>query len=791
MRLLPRGIRLRMTLLLLALLVAVQAGAFVVISHLGTQVAGSPGDSQLDAARDRLERELDGREASLSEAAAAIASNATLLAAARARNARQVQGLLESQTARLAADIVGFVSDDGRFALTRARGTWSRQAFPGSLSLSPGRRPAVGTFGDVQGRLYLVAVSRAGGKGPGHRVVVGQAIDERLAAALAGAPGVELSVAKRSDDGKWQLASRGGRPLPEIANPSIAAMLPPEISELLDVFRPRTHRTARIELPTGDTESAILLRQPIGELESTVELLRATFGLVTAGGMLVFMLGSAVIAASITRPIRQLAAAAQRVRSGDAEASFALARRDEIGDLADSLEHMRRGMAAREQEVSRLAYRCTLTGLDNRASFAGKLEQAVHDASHSHDPGGARFAVMLMDLDRFKWVNDTLGHHCGDQVLAMVADRLRDALPQGQTIARLGGDEFAILAQTADGRIDYLVSCIGRALESPITVAGQKVDVGASIGVAHFPEHGTAPSDLLRHADVAMYAAKRQGVLCSVYDPAFDTNREHHLSLLSELRNALDRPELLLVFQPKVALRPDRPTAGAEVLMRWEHPTRGLVAPDDFIPFAEKTGFIREMTHWLLKRSIAQAAAWRKGGREVELSVNVSARDLVDDLLPQRIASLLALESLPPRLLCVEVTESALIEDPDRAAETLRAVRQLGVQVAIDDYGSGFSSLSYLKRLAVTELKIDKSFIAGMGTNSHDNAIVRSTIELGHSLGLTVTAEGVETERQLAMLEEMGCDKVQGFLFSPGVTRERFEESLENLRPARRARSLA
>ncbi|TXL63798.1 putative bifunctional diguanylate cyclase/phosphodiesterase [Zeimonas arvi] len=776
MRLLPRGIRLRITLCLLALLVVVQVGAFMVIRHLGSQAGFERTDRQLETVRDSVEAALSARQASLVRAAGALAASPALREAARTGNARRVQALLQTEGARAHADLVGFVSADGNLALTVTRGAIANKAFPGSLALSARDRPVVGTFADAAGVPHLIAVARAPGNSPGHRIAVGLALDERLAASLGWAHGIEVSVATRERQ-DWRIAwTTGGDDL-EAVTEAVTAALAPGLGDVLQLLRPRTHGLQQIELPPGDSKSAIVLRQPIGELERSVEPLQTAFALVTGGGMLVFMIGSALISASITRPIRELAAAAHRVRSGDGKASFTLSRRDEIGELAASLEHMRQGMTAREQEVSRLAYSDTLTGLANRACFAATLERTVADASASRDAGDAHFAVLLMDLDRFKWVNDTLGHECGDQVLAQVADRLRDALPGAPTIARLGGDEFAIVVRSAEGRADDIVARISRGLESPITLAGQTVDVSASIGIAHFPEHGRTPSELMRHADVAMYAAKRQGVPSSVYDPGFDTSREHHLSLLSELRNALDRPELRLLYQPKISLR-EAPVVAAEVLMRWEHPTRGLVTPDDFIPFAEKTGFIREMTQWLLQRAIRQAAVWRRQGREVELSINISARDLIDQQLPQRIASLLTLESLPPRLLCLEVTESALIEDPDRAADTLQAVRKLGVQVAVDDYGSGFSSLTYLKRLSVTELKIDKSFVAGMTSNAHDSAIVRSTIELGHSLGLSVTAEGVETEDQLTLLEQMGCDKVQGFLFSPGVSRERFEATM-------------
>ena len=308
-------------------------------------------------------------------------------------------------------------------------------------------------------------------------------------------------------------------------------------------------------------------------------------------------------------------------------------------------------------------------------------------------------------------------------------------------------------------------------------IEGQSMDMTASIGIARFPEHGEEADALVRAADVAMYEAKRTKSRYAIYDPSHDERRQEFLTLLGELRRAVDAGELVLHYQPKMSLTEDRVTS-VEALVRWRHPVRGLVPPADFIPFAEQTGYISSITRWVLAHAIEQCGVWERTGLRIRMCVNVSARDLrLEDELVQFVATNLQLAELPAGMLCLEITESALMEDPRGAQITLRKLRELGVATSIDDYGTGYSSLAYIKQLAVNELKIDREFVAGMEADRRNAAIVRSTIELGHNLGLTVVAEGVETEHELAELRRYGCDSAQGFLFArpmPAAALERW-----------------
>ena len=395
-----------------------------------------------------------------------------------------------------------------------------------------------------------------------------------------------------------------------------------------------------------------------------------------------------------------------------------------------------------------------------------------------------RLTVLLMDLDRFKNINDTLGHHIGDLVLQQVAQRLTGLVRKSDTTARLGGDEFAVLLNNAGVEEAQAVAAkIVAALEQPIAVGQHRLDVRASVGVAGYPAHGDDAQTLVRHADAAMYAAKRAATGVAVYEPRIHQRREEELSLLSELRQAIDQGELRLVYQPKVAVARGEVT-GAEALVRWQHPTKGMIAPDRFIPFAEQTGFIRTITAWVIDAAARQASQWRAAGRPLRLSLNISVQDLLNPELVDVLTAALERHRLPAALLCLEITESGVMQDAAHAVDLLQRVAAIGVACSIDDFGTGYSSLAYVKRLKVDELKIDRSFIRTLVSDPKDRAIVLSTIDLAHNLGLGVVAEGVEEQAAADLLRELGCDEMQGYFIAKPLEPAAFETWLA-ARPAR------
>jgi diguanylate cyclase (GGDEF)-like protein len=383
---------------------------------------------------------------------------------------------------------------------------------------------------------------------------------------------------------------------------------------------------------------------------------------------------------------------------------------------------------------------------------------------------------MLLDLDRFKEVNDTLGHHFGDELLRDLGPRLAATVGPDGLVARLGGDEFAVLPgdKTNDSQeLEAIAGQLIRCVQQPVVVEEMTLEVGVSIGVARFPRDGDDPHSLLRSADVAMYAAKEAHAGCKVYAAALDRHSVRRLSVLSEFRRALDSDEIVVFYQPIMHMDGAR-VHGAEALVRWQHPELGLLPPSDFIGIVEQTGLIGPLTRHVLERAIAQCASWRRAGRNLTVSVNLSVRNLLDPDLPALIGDLLTLYSLAPEALQLEITESMLMSDPDRSLVTLTRLAQLGVGLSVDDYGTGYSSLANLRRLPIDELKIDRSFVSPMLSDESDLIIVRSTINLGHDLGLKVVAEGVEDEATLTRLAGLGCDFAQGYHFSKPLAPDAF-----------------
>jgi len=434
-----------------------------------------------------------------------------------------------------------------------------------------------------------------------------------------------------------------------------------------------------------------------------------------------------------------------------------------------------RTLTARETELRHQAFHDALTGLPNRSLLFDRFSQVLLAAKRA----GTTTGLLVIDLDRFKEVNDTFGHHYGDELLAQIGPRLRLELRESDTVARLGGDEFAVLLPDITD-LSAAMAVAGKlraVLETPFHVEGVDLDVEASVGLVLSGEHGADPATLLRRADIAMYVAKAQNLGVCAYDPTLDSHSPARLALLGDLRRAVSLGQLVLHYQPKVSISTAE-VFGVEALVRWQHPDRGLILPDEFIPLAEHTGLIGPLTICVLDAALIQARAWMDAGRPLMVSVNLSARNLLDQELPQQVGDLLAATGVPAGLLVLEVTESALMTEPDRAKRVLEDLSALGVRLSIDDFGAGYTSLGQLKNLPVDELKIDKSFVMNMHNDPSDALIVHSIIDLGHNLGLSIIAEGVETAAALTDLAAFGCDVAQGYFLCRPVTATSFDRWL-------------
>jgi diguanylate cyclase (GGDEF)-like protein len=411
---------------------------------------------------------------------------------------------------------------------------------------------------------------------------------------------------------------------------------------------------------------------------------------------------------------------------------------------------------AAEHEIASL--HDPLTNLPNRALLLVRLRQALQ-ASHQE----GRVALLMLDLDHFKEINDTLGHPVGDELLKLVAERLVAATHSEDTVARLGGDEFAVVLPdaTAESAVD-VAQRLAASLSEAFRLVEVSLNVEASIGIALSPDHGDDPQSLIRHADVALYTAKQSRGGHAIYDPRSDENTVERLSLMGELRQGIERGELVVYYQPKISSRTGR-ISGVEALARWQHPTRGLLGPGQFIPAAENTGLIVPLTHRVIDDALDALSQWRTQGLDVTVSVNVTARHIANLDLPDQVEAALAAHALPGEALIIEVTESCLMADPGRTRTVLGRLRDLGVGVSIDDFGTGYSSFANLRDLPVTEIKIDRSFVSAATASTANAAIVKSTIDLGHNLGLAVVGEGVETRQCLDLLTAMDCDLIQGY----------------------------
>ena len=440
----------------------------------------------------------------------------------------------------------------------------------------------------------------------------------------------------------------------------------------------------------------------------------------------------------------------------------------------EKLETTNQQLSRTNEELQQLAVHDPLTCLPNRTLILDRLQQAILTAKRNHHP----MALIMIDLDHFKEVNDTLGHTIGDQLLINIGKRFQSMLREPDTLGRLGGDEFAVvLPEAAQDDAIVVARKLQTALQEPVRVDHSSFSIGASVGIAVYPEHGADPSGLLKSADVAMYVAKRNRDELAVYDPEQDTYKPDRLELLRDLRSAIQEQAISGAFQAKLDLRSGA-LIGVEALARWTHPEKGNIPPYEFIPILEQTGLIRPFSLQMLEQAAGFAKRCQQQGFELSVAVNISVHNLRDERLAVQVAEILERHDLEAARLCLEITESAIMNDPEQSLGILTELQVMGVQLSIDDFGTGYSSLSYLKRLPVAELKIDRSFVHDMIADNDNAMIVRSTIELAHNLGLATVAEGVETTEILAVLRDMQCDMAQGFLISRPLAEQEFLDFL-------------
>jgi diguanylate cyclase (GGDEF)-like protein len=755
----------RILALFLLMMVVVQVGGFVLINTVGVAAARKTIGEDLVAGARVFDRLLEQDTQRLVQGARLMSADYAFREVIATGDRETIASVLANYSKRMNAAVMMAVGLDQRVTGdTLGVATGRPFPFPSLLAQARTTQQAAG-MAVIAGHLYQLVVVPVLAPVPIAWVAIGYTVDDELSQDLRRLTRLNVSFFTQQPGGDWQLQAST---LAQSERRGLSRDM------LADRFAERDANgnavnvdealTRVIALPArADVEVVAVLQEPLSSALEPFRRLQRQLTLISFAGVIISFFASVLMARSIARPVRDLASVARRIAAGDYSTTPAKSKLVEISDLAGAFRSMQAGIASRESRIMDLAYRDPLTELPNRALYQDLLDGAIADAA----PAQKRVAVLLMDLDHFKDVNDTLGHPIGDLLLRAVGARLEQVLDRPRdTVARLGGDEFAIVlpGEGADEAM-RVAKAILSALEMPMTPNGHVVDVHASIGIAIYPEHGNERSTLMRRADVAMYAAKRNHLGVVLWDDRYEEHSSERLSLMSDLRKAVDEDQLMLVYQPKVTLR-GSPEYSAEALVRWRHPTRGLVAPAEFIPFAEQTGYIKSITNWVLEKAVAQCAAWRDAGLPMNISINISARDLMDPELPDRFAAILNKHGCAAHWIALELTESAVLDDPAHAIHNLERLNGLGCKLAIDDYGTGYSSLAYLRRLPVHELKIDKSFVMSMAGDASDALIVRSTIDLAHNMGLRVVAEGVEDEATLERLRSIGCDLVQGFLLS-------------------------
>lgn len=756
--------RTKLTIFIGAILVAIQLVNTVSVYTSTRQSALEQGRGQLTFARSILNRQLDELTTQLAEGAGVVTLDFGFREAIAVGDAATQRSVILNLKDRIAADRVMLISLDDKIVFDTVSNTISQQ-FPFIEMLETadeeGRAIAIASMDDRLYQLVIVPVlapEAIAWIGIGLEINDGLADRLRLQAPIP----MDISFAFRSGDA-WRLAAStlsddDSRALAETAG-KFAKAKDPDLVDLGETTY--ILLSSPVETINADSSAAVFLQYSAQDAISRTYPLLISMTVLLFGGLIFALVGGYILARGVSRPLGQLVDVAERIGKGDYRESIDLKGNDEFGRLSATFNDMMQGIREREEKISYQARYDSLTGILNRTEFVKKLDERF---TLNATPVSA--AVIVLGVERLPETNSTLGYETGDRLIKEISRRIAETIGPNDLLARLGGDTFGL---TFDGYgkndAETIVTILMSAFEEPVPIRDFVLAADLKFGLT-FQDSTNDDAELLIHrAEIAEFKTHGSGRDWHVFDPDTDEVNPEQLLLITEMRRALVEHQFEMFYQPKINLKSEKVFA-VEALIRWRHPERGMISPARFIPLAERTGDVRQITQWALAQALKDAAGLRKIGHEIQVAINLSAVDLGNRELPDQVSEALSAAELPSSALILEITESSLMSEPEVARNSLAVLDKMGIALSIDDYGTGYSSLAYLKDLPVSELKIDQAFVRDMATNSEDELIVRSTVDLGHNLGLKVTAEGIEDEESYARLQRMGCDVGQGYFIA-------------------------
>ena len=760
----------RIACVLIALLLVVVVAVFLAVKVATSDAVHTQAQAQLEVGSRVFERLIDLRGRRLRDAVQLLSADFGFRDAVASEDSSTIRSVLLNHGKRINASDMFLLGMDGTVVASTEENVPEGTKFVYDQALRAAKRNNQSVLIVPGGGIpHLLVESTVLAPLPLGRVVMGFSIDSDIAQELRSLSGLEVSFLTVENGQAGKLISTQ----PEALHTSLMSFMRSSSSGQTSVTEQSNQnflsQTLMLANNGKNNEGQViaLLQSPLDKALQAFAPLDEKIFWISLAALLASLLGTLALARSVSLPVRALALAAKRIGDGDYETPVSMARSDELGMLADAINTMQHGISVREGQLAHNALHDAITGLPNRALVMERLGSSI--------AAQRPVALMYLGIENLPAINESCGAEGVDQLLRQLGHRLQDTLRSGDTVARLTANEFLLLLDhtTSDGAV-AMGDTLQRLLTQPQRVDNHDIALDSCIGIAVYPEHGDSPQELVSRAAIARKDAATMPGRMQIYEDGRDLAHQRQISLIRDLRTAAQKGELLLHYQPKLNIHEGR-VRQAEALLRWNHPQFGNVSPAEFIILAERTGSIQLLTNWVIEEAMRQLAEWNRRGLVLQLSVNISADDLLGSDLVEYVMRLLKQYGVPAEQLIFEITESAVMSEPEQALVVLHRLRDCGISLSVDDFGTGYSSLAHLKRLPVQELKIDQSFVRNLDDTSEDAVIVRSTIEMSHNLGLKVVAEGVEYQHSLDLLQRWHCDTAQGYLISRPLTAGAFE----------------